>query len=295
MVTFGIKTTPMHVDYTDIVRVWREADAATEIADAWLWDHLLPLAPPADGPIFEGWALLSSLAAQTERLQLGLLVTSNRLRHPAHLGKIASTVDAISGGRLIMGLGVGGTVQPDGAGGFTTNPAVAEYAAFGFGLIPPSEGVARLAETLDILDLMWAGGPFDFDGPFTTLRGTINRPHPARRPPLLLGAWGDRMLRIVAQRADVWNIPGPPHNTVAAFAERSTKLDQFCAELGRNPSSVGRSVQLTVSYDDLGATRTTASQLIAAGATHLVLNLPRGYPEGVVSRLVTDVVRPLTR
>jgi alkanesulfonate monooxygenase SsuD/methylene tetrahydromethanopterin reductase-like flavin-dependent oxidoreductase (luciferase family) len=102
------------------------------------------------------------------------------------------------------------------------------------------------------------------------------------------------MLRLVAQRADIWNIPGPPHNTVAAFAERSAKLDQFCAELGRNPSNVGRSAQLTVTYDDLGATRRTASQLIAAGATHLVLNLPRGYPDGIVNRLVDDIVRPLT-
>src|ERR1044072_14225 len=123
MVSFGIKTAPMHVSFGDVVRVWRDADEASEIADAWLWDHLLPLAPPVDGPIFEGWSLLSALAAQTERLRLGLLVTSNRLRHPAHLAKIASTVDAISGGRLNMGLGVGGTVQPAGAGGLATNPA----------------------------------------------------------------------------------------------------------------------------------------------------------------------------
>nr|WP_274638132.1 LLM class flavin-dependent oxidoreductase [Microbacterium bovistercoris] len=294
MVTFGIKTTPMHVGYEDVVRVWRDADAAPEIADAWLWDHLMPLAPPTDGPLFEGWTLLSALAAQTRRLQLGLLVTSNRLRHPAHLGKIACTVDAISSGRLIMGLGVGGTVQPVGAGGFTANPAVAEYAAYGIDLVRPSEGIARLVETLDILDLMWTGGPFDFDGPFTTLRGTVSEPHPARRPPLLLGAWGDRMLRLVAERADVWNMPGPPHNAVDAFAERSARLDALCAEAGRDPSSLGRSVQLTVGYDDLGATRATASRLIAVGATHLVFNLPRGYPEGIVGRLVKHVVSPLT-
>src|SRR5689334_21717487 len=99
---FGIKTTPMHVSYPDIVRVWREADDVPEIHDAWLWDHLLPLAGPPGGAVHEGWTLLSALAAQTVRLRLGLLVTSNRLRHPALLGKMASTVDVISGGRLTM-------------------------------------------------------------------------------------------------------------------------------------------------------------------------------------------------
>ncbi|GAA2078374.1 LLM class flavin-dependent oxidoreductase [Pseudolysinimonas kribbensis] len=294
MTTFGIKTAPMHVSYDDIVRVWREADELPEIADAWLWDHLLPLAPPADGPIFEGWTLLSALAAQTERLGLGLLVTSNRLRSPAHLGKIASTVDAISHGRLTMGLGVGGTVQPAGVAGFATNPAAAEYAAYGVDLVPAAEGVRRLIETLDVLDRMWTGGPFDFDGPFSTLRGTVNRPAPSHRPPLLIGAWGDRMLRLVAERADVWNIPGPPHTTVDAFAERSRRLDALCAELGRDPSGLGRSVQLTVAYDDLPATRSVARQLIESGASHVVLNLPRGYPQGIVRRIVGEVVGPLS-
>ncbi|MGN6221118.1 MAG: LLM class flavin-dependent oxidoreductase [Microbacterium sp.] len=293
MVTFGIKTTPMHVDYADIVRVWRDADEEPAFADAWLWDHLLPLAPPADGPILEGWTLLSALAAQTERVRVGLLVTSNRLRGPALLGQIASTVDTISGGRLIMGIGVGGTIQPSGAGGFATNPAIAEYAAFGVELVPPREGVARLIETLDILDRMWAGRAFDFDGPFTTLRGTVNEPRPSRRPPLLIGGWGDRMLRLIAERADIWNIPGPPHNSVEAFAERSARLDELCAVIGRDPSHVGRSVQLTVDYDDLSATRAAGARLIAAGATHLVLNLPRGYPDHIVRRLVTNVVGPL--
>src|SRR5262245_28654038 len=144
-VRFGIKTTPMHVSYEDIARVWREADGVPEIDDAWLWDHLLPLAGPKDGTVLEGWTLLSALAAQTTRLRLGLLVTSNRLRHPALLGKMASTVDVISGGRLIMGLGVGGTHQPASAG---ENPAIAEYDAYGVDLVTPAEGIARLAEAI---------------------------------------------------------------------------------------------------------------------------------------------------
>src|ERR1700760_4598052 len=104
-VSFGIATAPQQVDYPEILRVWREADTVAELEHAWLFDHLMPIASDPLGPIFEGWTLLSALAAQTRRLRLGLLVTSNRLRPPAMLAKIATTVDIVSGGRLDFGVG----------------------------------------------------------------------------------------------------------------------------------------------------------------------------------------------
>lgn len=211
-VTFGIKTTPMRATYEEISRVWQEADALPAIADAWLWDHLLPVAGPRNGQILEGWTLLSALAAQTRRLRLGLLVTSNRIREPAVLGKIATTVDVISQGRLIMGLGVGGTHQPPDAGGVAgENPAIAEYDAYGLTLVPPAEGIARLAETITILKNMWTEDVFDFHGRYYTLKTNQNEPKPVQRPgpPLLIGGWGTKTLRLVAEQADIWNIPGP--------------------------------------------------------------------------------------
>ncbi|WP_433560966.1 LLM class flavin-dependent oxidoreductase [Nocardia sp. CA-151230] len=293
-IEFGVKTTPMRVAYTDILRVWEEADTLPEIADAWLWDHLLPVAGPADGPILEGWTLLAALAARTRRLRLGLLVTSNRIREPAALGKIASTVDAVAGGRLIMGLGVGGTRQPADTGGIAgPNPAEAEYAAYGLPIVSPGEGLARLAETIEILEKMWSEPEFDFHGRYYTLRGNRNEPKPVRRPPLLIGGWGDRTLRLVAERADLWNIPGPPHNGLDFLAERSRRLDAHCAELGRDPAQLTRSVQYIVDYDDPAGTRGTVLDLIGAGFTHIVLSLRAPYPDKVATWLVENVITPV--
>ena len=94
-VTFGITTAPQQVSYRDILRVWVEAETVPQIKHAWLFDHLMPIGGDPNGPIFEGWTLLSALAAQTERLRLGLLLTSNRFRPPAMLAKIAATVDIV--------------------------------------------------------------------------------------------------------------------------------------------------------------------------------------------------------
>jgi alkanesulfonate monooxygenase SsuD/methylene tetrahydromethanopterin reductase-like flavin-dependent oxidoreductase (luciferase family) len=296
-VTFGIKTTPMHVEYDDILRVWQEADEIPEIADAWLWDHLLPMAGPKDGPVHEGWTLLSALAAQTRRLGLGLLVTSNRLRHPALLGKMAATVDTVARGRLVMGLGVGGTRQPPGAGGVPgPNPALAEYEAYGLDLVSPGEGIARLDEAVTIIRRLWTeDAPFDFEGRHYRLRGALCVPKPVRRPgpPILIGGWGPRTLRLVAAHADIWNVPGPPHNTVADAAARNRALDAACAALDRDPATLGRSVQLIVSYDNLPAARTQSLDLIHAGFDHIVLALPRGYPQGIARRLTHEVINPV--
>lgn len=294
--TFGIKTTPMRVTYEEILRVWQEADALPQIADAWLWDHLMPIAGPKDGQILEGWTLLSALAAQTQRLRLGLLVTSNRIRQPAVLGKIATTVDVISRGRLVMGLGVGGTHQPPSVGGVAgENPAIAEYDAYGLTLVPPAEGIARLAETITILKSMWTQEVFDFHGRYYTLKGNRNEPKPIQRPgpPLLVGGWGTRTLRLAAEQADIWNIPGPPHNTLDYITQRSRVLDTHCAAIGRDPQAITRSVQYIVSYDDPAGDRKTILDLIAAGLTHIVLSLRSPYPPRVAQWLVDEIITPV--
>src|SRR5690348_8009262 len=104
---FGIKTAQQFTTYDDMLRVWQEADGISSIEHAWAFDHFIPLGPDPTGPQLEGWTLLGALAARTERLRLGLMVTGNIYRHPAVLANIGATVDQISHGRLDFGIGAG--------------------------------------------------------------------------------------------------------------------------------------------------------------------------------------------
>ena len=203
MATFGIMTAPMQVDYDDVLRVWREADAIPEIEHAWLFDHLMPIGGDPDGPIFEGWTLLSALAAQTRRLRIGLLVTSNRFRPPAVLAKIATTVDVVSGGRLDFGIG---------AGSRPSHPlARREYEAHGLPYHDAAHAVGSLAEACTVIKRLWTETePFDFDGTYVQLKGAFGNPKPVQRPhpPIMIGGRATPTLRVVAEHADLWNIPG---------------------------------------------------------------------------------------
>lgn len=278
--SFGIATAPMQVGYEDILRVWREADAIPEIEHAWLFDHLMPIAGDRNGPIFEGWTLLSALAAQTERLRLGLLVTSNRFRPPAMLAKIATTVDIVSGGRLVFGIG---------AGSRPSLPAARrEYEANGLPYHDFRHSVEDLAEACTVIRRLWTETePFDFDGAHIHLTGAIGNPKPVQQPypPILVAGRSAAVLRVAAEHADVWNIAGVD---IADAAERSTLLDRYCTETGRDPATIIRSIHLPVSYDQPGSTRDAISEALDAGFRHITLGLPaQPYPANA-ARWVAD-------
>jgi alkanesulfonate monooxygenase SsuD/methylene tetrahydromethanopterin reductase-like flavin-dependent oxidoreductase (luciferase family) len=280
--SFGIMTAPSQVAYQDILRVWREADGIPQIEHAWLFDHLMPIGGDLSGPIYEGWTLLSAFAAQTQRLRLGLLVTSNRFRPPAMLAKIAATVDVVSGGRLDFGIG---------AGSRPSHPlARREYEAHGLPFHDFGHSVESLAEACTVIRRLWTDTePFDFNGTYVHLTGAFCNPKPIRRPypPILIGGRSAAVLRVVAEHADLWNIPGGDIDDVV---RRSALLDRYCDEIGRDPASITRSIYLSVSYDQPGSTRDAIDQAIDAGFRHIVLGLPAPYPDNVAQWVTHELI-----
>ncbi|WP_103350775.1 LLM class flavin-dependent oxidoreductase [Amycolatopsis sp. CA-128772] len=282
--SFGIMTAPQQVGYDEIVRVWREADTVPEIEHAWLFDHLMPIAGDPDGPIFEGWTLLSALAAQTSRIRLGLLVTSNRFRPPAMLAKIATTVDIVSGGRLDFGIG---------AGSRPSHPlARREYDAHGLPYHDQADAVAALAEACTVIRRLWTStSPFDFSGSHVSLSGAFGNPRPVQHPhpPIMIGGRASATLRVVAEHANLWNIPGG--GDIEDLAGRSRLLDRYCEEIGRNPAEIVRSIFLPVDYERPEVTRRKIAEAAGAGFGHFVLGLPNPYPEGVAQWVADELIR----
>ncbi len=303
-VSFGIKTSQSNVTYDEILKVWLEADEEPVFEHAWLWDHFIPLRGPANGAALEAWTLLAALAAQTKRLRLGIIVTSNRIRPPAVLAKMAATVDVIARGRLEFGIGAGGSAQRDPA----LNQIVhREYDAYGIDVVPTPEAIGALGEACTIIKRMWTEDePFDFEGRYYQLKGAICEPKPVQRPrpPIMIGAAGEKLsLRVVAEHADIWNCP--TRGDVEEFRRKSAVLDEHCVAIGRDPAEIRRSVQLLVSGQPPGAPATGAQNLprvfdfaatrdllldfIGAGANHLVL-APIGLPP---RQLADEVVKPV--
>jgi alkanesulfonate monooxygenase SsuD/methylene tetrahydromethanopterin reductase-like flavin-dependent oxidoreductase (luciferase family) len=287
--SFGLKTTQMGLTYDEIRDLWLEADQLPVFEHAWLWDHMLPIRGDPRGATLEAWTLLSALAAQTRRLQLGVIVTSNRFRLPTLLAKMAATVDHVARGRLILGLGAGGHR-------FADPPTAAlvqrEFDAYGMPVVTAGEAVRALGEALSIISSMWTlDEPFDFNGRYYRLTGAVCEPKPIQRPgpPILIAASGERTgLRLVAQYANLWNCPTADP---LEFRHKSEVLDEYCRAIGRDPSGIARLQQVIVSFDDVEAARRQLREWIEAGCTHLVL-APRP-PLRAAYELVREIIEPV--
>jgi alkanesulfonate monooxygenase SsuD/methylene tetrahydromethanopterin reductase-like flavin-dependent oxidoreductase (luciferase family) len=191
---FGLYLPQLRMSFDRILERTLAAEAAG-FDSIWLMDHLCaPAATEVD--TFEGWTVASALAARTSTIRIGHLVLCDPFRHPALLAKMAATLDVISNGRLELGIGWGSV--PD------------ELRAFGFGPEPAPTRAAKLRETLEILDLMFAGEPFDYPGAYFQLQRAQGRPVPAQpRIPIHIGGGGARLtMPLVREFADWWNCPG---------------------------------------------------------------------------------------
>ncbi|TMG28624.1 MAG: TIGR03560 family F420-dependent LLM class oxidoreductase [Chloroflexi bacterium] len=223
----GLKNSGQATTIEALRDVWRIADEAG-FDHVWDFDHLASIGPDgSQRSVYEGWTLLAAIAASTQRVRFGCMVTGNTYRHPAVLAKMAVTVDHLSGGRLEFGIGAAW--------------AEAEHEMYGIeGL---DHRVGRLRESLEVLTSLWTKERTTFDGRYYHIKDAIANPKPIQkpRPPIWIGAGGDQMLQVVARYADVWNVAGA--STPGAAAELSQKLDEACTKLGRDPGELRRSVQ----------------------------------------------------
>ena len=231
---------------------------------AWLCDHLVQPSRP-NGPYLEAWSLLAGLAARTEKIRIGVLVTSNTFRFPQVVAKMAVTIDHISNGRLEVGLGAG-WYEP-------------EHTMFGIPFPETKELVGRFREAVQVIDLLTREDTSSFDWKYYQLKDAQSRPASIQkpRPPLVIGAFGPRMLKIVATYADTWNAFGTP----AEMRERNQMLDVYCRELGRDPDTLDRSLYYWVPKSDADpwaskqAFNDVIDPYIEAGVNQFILDQPR--------------------
>jgi probable F420-dependent oxidoreductase len=244
----------------------------------WVYDHLLYRTKKGfTTGIWDGWSMLAALAACTQRVEIGPLVTCNSFRNPALLAKMAHTVDEICGGRLVLGVGAGWN-QP-------------EYDAFGF---PFDHRVDRFEEALQIIHPLLKEGHVDFKGRYYTVRDCEIAPRSPRPggPPLMIGGRKPRMLRLTAQYADMYNVGYLSLPRSAAAPLRS--LQKACKEMGRDPATLPCTFMISLAYPDLlgwdqskkrgvlsGSVEEIAivlSEYEALGATHLMFHIGPSTP-----------------
>ncbi|MBI2776553.1 MAG: LLM class flavin-dependent oxidoreductase [Chloroflexi bacterium] len=199
----------------------------------WLGDHLLyRFADGTSRGPWEAWTMLSALAASTSRIRLGPLVASTAFHAPAMLAKMAATVDEVSGGRLILGIGAGWNET--------------EFRAFGF---PFDHRIDRFEEAFTIVRTLLRDGAIDFDGRYHRARDCELLPRPARPggPPILIGSQGPRMLRITLPHVQQWNVWfADTGNSPAGVAPLRDLVDGICREVARDPGEVERTVAVQV-------------------------------------------------
>ena len=228
---------------------WEESLSAIKVLDAgpwsslWFSDHFIPPYPRADlesESALESWSMITATAAVTERVRLGILVTGNSFRNPALLAKMASTVDQISNGRLILGIGAGWYKR--------------EHEAFGWEFPSVKERCDRLEEAVELIKMLFtADGPVDYNGQYYKLKKAYFSPPCTQKPhlPIMVGGNGEkRTLRTLARFGDIANIdinkPGSPE----MFKHKLEVIEHHCEEFGRDPSEIKKTMVIPLRVEN---------------------------------------------
>ena len=220
--------------YSDMAAMTRLAEESG-FASIWLVDHFLYLLEGEDSPrgYWEAWTLLSALAAITTRVELGTIVLGTGFRNPALLAKMADTLEEVSDGRLILGIGAGYHRY--------------EYRAFGY---PYDNKISRFEEAVQIMCGLLKKGRIDFNGEYYSAPECELKPRGGPRPegpPILIGGVTPRMLNIVARYADQWNVYyDKTRNSVEGARENMQNVDEACRAIGRDPTEIARTATVLV-------------------------------------------------
>lgn len=245
----GIQLHPQQTTYADYAEAVRQVEALG-VDTIWNWDHFFPLYGDPNGNHFEGWTLLTAIATLTERVEIGCLVTCNSYRNAALLTHMAKTVDHISGGRLILGIGAGWFER--------------DYTEYGYTFGTAPDRLRALGEALPIIKERMAA----------------EVPPPVRNPiPILIGGEGEKVtLKLTAQYADLWNGFGPPDK----WQRKNAILNEWCEKVERDPAAIERTA--SVSAEDITAGRLDA--FAEAGATHMIHGMGAPWDFERVEKLV---------
>nr|BBH87156.1 LLM class F420-dependent oxidoreductase [Thermosporothrix sp. COM3] len=244
----GVQLHPQHTSYEDFAQAVRTVEELG-VDSIWNWDHFFPLTGDPQGNHFEAWTLLTAMATLTKRARIGCLVTCNTYRNPALLSDMAKTVDHISGGRLILGIGAGWFER--------------DFKEFGYHFDTPGRRLAALEEGLSIIKERWE----------------VDAPKPIQTPiPILVGGSGEKKtLRLAAKYANIWHGFGD----AATLTRKMEVLDSWCKEIGRDPKEIERS-----SGTDADDSDTTRDALLRAGVTHLIISVGAPWDFEPVEKLV---------
>ena len=231
-IRIGVQLRQQHTTYQSYAGAVRSAEDLG-VDTIWDWDHFFPLTGDPQGSNLEGWTLLTAMATLTQRAEIGCLVTCNSYRNQTLLADMAKTVDHISNGRLILGIGAGWFER--------------DYQEYGYEFGTAGSRLASLEKGLETIKYHWE----------------VCAPKPIRNPiPILLGGGGEKVtLRLVAQFANISNTFGDP----PTVAHKMQVLDNWCAQVGRDPNEIERSISLP-----RGVSMSQLDAYLQAGATHLI-------------------------
>jgi alkanesulfonate monooxygenase SsuD/methylene tetrahydromethanopterin reductase-like flavin-dependent oxidoreductase (luciferase family) len=274
-VTFGIVTGQHHRSWSEMREQWLFAEE-TGWDSAWAFDHFMSLRDGELGPCLDGWTLLGAMAELTDRVQMGLMVTGLTHRNPYVLFKQAVTVDHVSNGRLIFGVGASWNER--------------EHEAFGIEFPSPKVRVDRFAEAMDMFRQLENQERTTFNGESYSLVEAPFEPKPIHgHMPVLVGSRGKRMMRIIAEYADQWDGAGSPQE----YAEHSARLDENCRAIGRDPSEIRRGLTTSDGLESEDAFRKHVHDYYAVGVRTFLFRMPFGEIDQTVRAIAERVIPEL--